>query len=130
MNAQSNPLYDESAWPVLHVTMPAELSGDALARHLERIGAWLARGVPQVHVIDMRACQGFKVEDRARIAEFDHAYAAFSSSCLRGKAYIADAWRQRDVIGGLAWQLEAPYLVRCFCDPHWALVWARARAVG
>jgi hypothetical protein len=118
------PRYDHTHWPILIVSMPPLLGGRDLDRHLNRIAAYLERATAQTHVVDLRRCEGFTVDDRARIAEFGRGHAHLATKWLRGKAYVADSWRQREMIGALMWQLDAPYEVKVFSEMRWARAWA------
>src|SRR3954471_4572138 len=65
-----DPHYDEGRWPVLLVTMPVnELRELELVRHIDRLSAYLKRGVPCAHVIDVRRTASLGADSRRLIAE-------------------------------------------------------------
>ncbi|HWZ87214.1 MAG TPA: hypothetical protein VNW92_00140 [Polyangiaceae bacterium] len=122
----SKPRYDEGHWPIVLVTMPKEELDDAeLSQHLDRMSSFSKRGVPFVHIVDLRMTASLSAEARRLIAERSDRDEEAYPGVLVGLAVVLATPLQRGIFKAINWLSQASRPSEAFSDLETATAWAR-----
>jgi len=121
--------YDESKWPVLMVTLPAqELLDGEIQAHLERMSSFTRRGSPYVQVIDVRVSPSLSAPSRRLVAErLDHDDEAHPGVLL-GVGIVLATSLHRGIFKALSWLSRSQRPFESFTEVEEAVTWARRLA--
>jgi hypothetical protein len=120
------PRYDEGQWPIVLVTMPKEELDDAeLIEHLDRMSSFCKRGVPFVHIIDLRMTAALSAEARRLIAERSDQDEEAHPGVLVGLAVVLATPLQRGIFKAITWLSQTSRPSEAFPELETATAWAR-----
>lgn len=119
--------YDESKWPWVVVTMPAEpLTDDAFAEHLQRISSYFTRGARFGLVMDARKVAApLNQERRRQVAELIDREVAAHGEHLIGTAVVLSSAVGRGVFKVIQWTTRSNHPMMSFDSVEPALAWLR-----
>lgn len=120
------PYFDDSAWPVIHVSGPVVVTPGTIDEYTAGIKRCLTRHEEFVVVSDARLTREMSARERRALADFEKQY--FDELHLRMKG-IAIVFSSRVVVGittAVTWLSTPPYPKRCFVDLAEGEAWARS----
>jgi hypothetical protein len=123
--------YDESRWPFVVVTMPAEdVSDRDFATHLDRVSGYFSRGERFGLVIDARDAPPLNAERRRLVAERIDRDVERHRDQLIGSAVLLSSPIGRGVFKVIMWMTRSSHPMRSFAAVEPALQWLRGLVVA
>jgi hypothetical protein len=122
----NKPRYDEGQWPIVLVTMPEEELNDTdLLRHIDRMSSFSRRGVPFVHIVDMRRAGSLSAQARRLITERMDQDEEAHPGVLVGLAVVLTTPMHRGIFKAITWLSQKSRPSESFSDLEAAMTWAR-----
>ncbi len=118
--------YDDSAWPILVITMPdQELIGAEMLEHIDHMSAFTRRGIPYVKIIDVRVSPSLSAQSRRiaaeRLDQDDEAY----PGVLLGVGIVLATSLHRGIFKAMTWLSRSTRPFEAFMTVEEAVTWAR-----
>lgn len=118
--------YDESEWPIVHITSPNGALDDAsLERNFRSMTAYLERRQPLVFVIELGSSSTLSVPQRDAIRRHEAEQRDLIAQYQRGVAVVTKSAFQRAMINAIFWLIRSPSSTEAFSDVDSAKTWAR-----
>jgi hypothetical protein len=116
--------YDDSKWPLFHVTLPlGDMSDESFARLLSRLDGLFLRGERFGILLDVRRSPPLGAKRRQLVAEHaKSSFGRFPGRCA-GVAVVLSSSIQRGVFTAIQWILRDTHPARAFATVREAESW-------
>jgi hypothetical protein len=121
------PIYDDSAWPLVRIRLPAELAASEFEASLDYIDSLFLRGQRFAVLLDVRDAPPLSAPQRKLVADRSNAMYARYPTRLAGMALMLSSALQRGIFTAIRWLIPRGYPTRAFAGTVEAERWLRAQ---
>ena len=119
-------IFDESQWPLVRVTVPADVDLCGVEGYLAHVDRLLARRQPYVIVLDARGSQAMDAPCRQLLRDHRRRIFIEAQRYQLAMAFVVESAIQRAILGAILWVAPEPSPSKTFRTAEDAEAWATA----